>query len=435
MNAIKSNPGEGKTPPSSSFLDTIYTFLSSLRFAILVLSLIAIACVMGTLVVQQATPQEYISHFSESTYALLRFFGLTDVFHAPWFLVLIGLFVVNLIFCTLERLGRTLRAGQKHDFPERKTLEAMSSRFFAKGRTIDEVARGFRSYAETRKTDKGIVLEKGRLSKYGVYFIHGSIIVILLGSVVGLLFGYKGFMTLNKGEEKSTITKRGSGATIPLGFAVRCDDFNVAFYPTGEPKDYVANLEIIKNGKSLKKAEVRVNHPLGYQGTRIYQASYGSDPSFVFKVNGEETSLPQGGVYKKGDVAFMVARFEKSVHNFGPGVQLTFMEGNQPQMVWLLMNVPQMREKQVGMATVGLVDIKNDFYTGLEVSYDPGVWIVWTGFAMILFGLYVNFFMYHRRIYLMSVSDGVIVAGTSFRNKEAFKEEFEKRRTSIDGSK
>jgi cytochrome c biogenesis protein len=435
MSAIRNSPREGKTPPSVSFLDSTYKFLSSLRFAILVLSFIAVSCIAGTLVKQQAAPQEYLSHFSETGYALLRFFGLSDVFHAPWFLFLIGLLVLNLVFCSVERLGRLLRAGQKQGIPDQKALEAMSFHFFSKGRTAEEAALAFRGYRQTRKTDRGQVLEKGRFSRYGVYLIHGSIIVILIGSVVGLLFGYKGSMTLNKGEEKSTITKRGSGLTMPLGFAVRCDDFKVSFYPTGEPKDYVSHLQIIRDGKSIRQAEVRVNHPLAYQGTRIYQASYGSDPSFVLKVNGEEVSLPQGGVFKKDDIAFMVVRFEQSVHNFGPGVQLAFMEGNQPQTVWLLKDMPKMRERQIRGASIGLVDIKNDFYTGLEVSHDPGVWIVWTGFLMILFGLYVNFFMYHRKVYLLLTNDGVIVAGTSFRNKEGFKMEFEKRRKRLDGPK
>ena len=68
-------------------------------------------------------------------------------------------------------------------------------------------------------------------------------------------------------------------------------------------------------------------------------------------------------------------------------------------------------------------------------SHDPGVWVVWTGFALILFGLYINFFVYYRRIYLLQTSEGVLVAGTSPRNKEAFREEFEKWREKANGIK
>jgi len=85
-----------------------------------------------------------------------------------------------------------------------------------------------------------------------------------------------------------------------------------------------------------------------------------------------------------------------------------------------------LRERTVMGTPVRLENIKDEFYTGLEVAYDPGVWVVWTGFALILFGLYVNFFIYHRRLYLVEVPGGVQVAGVAFRNREGFKEEFEK---------
>ena len=54
---------------------------------------------------------------------------------------------------------------------------------------------------------------------------------------------------------------------------------------------------------------------------------------------------------------------------------------------------------------------------------------------MILFGLYINFFMYHRRVYLRQTAQGVRVAGTSLRNKEAFSNEFEKWRERTNGRK
>jgi cytochrome c biogenesis protein len=436
MNAIRNSSGEGATPPSTSTVDNVYRFLSSVRFAILVLSFIAVSCVLGTLIKQQAPPQEYLKQFSESTYAILKFLRLTDVFRAPWFLLLVGLFVVNLVFCTTERLGRFLKARKDPKIPSEKTIGAMANRFVVRNREVDEVIGLFKGYRSSAGDDTVRLLEKGSLSRYGVYVIHSSIIIILVGSLIGIMFGYRGFVTLNQGETKDAIMKRGEGGSmVPLGFKIKCDDFKVSFYSTGEPKDYVSRLQIIDDGKSVRQAEVRVNHPLTYKGTSIYQASYGSDPVFLFDIGGQEVKLSQGGVYKKDNVSFMVVRFERSVHNFGPGVQVAYIEDNAPKTAWFLQNVPQMREKQVSGALVRLTQISNNFYTGLEVASDPGVWVVWTGFALILFGLYINFFMYYRRIYVVRTDNGVLVAGTSLRNKETFREEFEKWRKRINGPK
>jgi cytochrome c biogenesis protein ResB len=60
------------------------------------------------------------------------------------------------------------------------------------------------------------------------------------------------------------------------------------------------------------------------------------------------------------------------------------------------------------------------------------VWVVWSGFILILLGLYVNFFLYRRRIYLLQKQEGTLVAGMAFKNREAFKAEFEKIKEKID---
>ncbi len=427
MSAIRSNAEEGATPPSLSFADQIHKFLSSVRFAIFLLSFIAVSSVLGTLIKQQAQPEEYLSRFSESTYAILRFLGLTDVFHAPWFLLVIGFFVLNLIFCTVERFTRFIKSAGDVRLPSEKTLSAMSLNFHVKGRSIEEMEPLFRGYRQAAGDERGRVLEKGSISRYGVYMIHLSIIVILIGSLIGLIFGYRGSLILNEGETKDTVVKRGGpGTPVPLGFAVKCDDFDVSFYPGGMPKDYVSRLQIIDGGKSVLQSDVRVNHPLTYKGTTLYQASYGSNPVLRFNIGGEEVKLAQGSAYNRDKLSLMVVRYEREVHNFGAGVQLAYLDGGEPKTVWFLKEVPKMREREIEGVHIKLEDIGEQFYTGLEVARDPGVWVVWTGFALILFGLYINFFMYYRRIYLLRTAEGVLVAGTSPRNKEAFREEFEK---------
>jgi cytochrome c biogenesis protein len=269
------------------------------------------------------------------------------------------------------------------------------------------------------------ILEKGMLSRYGVYIIHASIVVILLGSIVGLIFGYRGPVTLRKEEVKSSVTPRG-GHQIPLGFDIRLKDFKVDFYPSGEPKEYMSRVEIIDQGRVVKTAEIRVNHPLSYKGTSIYQSSYGQDPLFVFDIGGQLVRLGQGSIYKQGSLSFIVVQYEQNIHNFGPGVLVAYVDSGQKKTTWFLKDIAKHAQKEVMGVSMTLKSVSNDYYTGLEIARDPGVWIVWTGFALILFGLYTNFFMYHRRIYLLETANGLMVAGMSARNKETFKEEFEK---------
>jgi cytochrome c biogenesis protein len=331
MSATKSNAGrEGQPPPSPSFLDQVYEFLSSVTLAIALLAFIAVASIFGTLVKQQASPEEYLSFYSESTYAIIRFLGLDDVFHSRWFVAAIALFVVNLIFCSLPRFVRLLKSRALVRIPNEKALDAMSLRCLVQGRKIDDIAGVFKRYRTTQNSEGSRVLERGSLGRYAVYMVHLSIIIILVGGLIGVLFGYRGPLTLAKGETKDSVVARGGkSGSKPLGFAIKLDDFKVSFYPSGEPKDYVSNVEVLENGKSVLQKSIRVNDPLNYNGVNIYQSSYGSNPVFVFEVGGERVELGQGGVYKKDKLHLLAVRYEKSVHNFGPGVLIAYVQDGQ----------------------------------------------------------------------------------------------------------
>ncbi|MCX5812497.1 MAG: cytochrome c biogenesis protein ResB [Proteobacteria bacterium] len=409
--------------------DNIYKLLASLKTAIFLLSFIAMTSISGTVIKQKAGIEEYLSAYSEGTYRVIHFFGLDDVYHSPWFLAAIVLFAINLTLCTFGRFKRFLKTRKGSlNLPDEHTLSAMPMHFFVEttsaGHVINLLKTGYKTVHEE---ESGVLLEKGAVARYGTYIIHVSILIILAGSLIGLVFGHKGFVVLNKGETKSAMTIRGrSNKEIPLGFALRCKDFKVSFYPGGQPKDYVSRIEVIEDNKVVKEKDIRVNDPLNHRGTYVYQASYGAAPSFIFNIDGDEVVLKERDTYEKDGLILMITRFENAIHDFGPGVQVAYLDREEPKTVWFLKNVERLKERNIRGINIRLEDIKEDLYTGLEVSRDPGVWIVWTGFASILFGLYINFFMYYRRIYIGKAPDGIIVAGHAFRNQDAFREEFEK---------
>ena len=229
--------------------NTAYGFLSSVKLAIALLSLIALACIVGTLI-PQAALVEYGRRHGEGMYAFLRASGLTDVFHAPWFFGLLSLFVLDLVLARCRRLGGLFKGGDR-SLPTDKKLAAMPLHFFVKGAKIDGVEATFVDTGQ--EEGNGAILEKGGLSRYGVYIIHASIVAILLGGLIGLLFGFRGSLALGKGEVKDAAVKRDGRTAIPLDFSVKLDDFSLTLYPGGEPKEYLSRIEIIDNGRTVRK--------------------------------------------------------------------------------------------------------------------------------------------------------------------------------------
>jgi len=172
---------------------------------------------------------------------------------------------------------------------------------------------------------------------------------------------------------------------------------------------------------------------LSYKGIHIYQASYGSTPSFSFTIGGEHVTLNEKEAYRKDNIVMMPIRFEQNIHNFGPGVMVAYLDQGEPRTVWFLKNVERFNEKSIQGIPVRFEDVQENLFTGLSVSKDPGIWIVWAGFAFILLGLYINFFLYHRRIYVRKLASAYLVAGVAMMNKEAFKKEFDELRRKFDG--
>jgi len=416
--------------------NSIFRFLSSLGLAIFLLSFIAFGSIFGTIIKQKANVEEYLSTYSETTYRVIKYIGLDDVFHSYWFITAIALFAINLTLCSFNRFSILIKTSEKMVLPDENALANMPESFRVDGKNIENTIETIKkSYKTVYEKEDGLILQKGTISRYGVYIIHGSILVILTGSLIGLIFGFKGYMVLQKGEVKDYVISRGgSSKKIPLGFSLRCKDFQASFYPNGTPKDYVSKVEVLENGKAIMDREIRVNSPLSYRGINIYQSSYESSPSFLFNIAGERVMLGERETYERDGFFMMVMRFVNSIHNFGPGVLVAYLEQGEPKSTWFLRDVQRLKEQKILGFDIKLEDIKENLFTGLEITSDPGVWVVWTGFALILFGLYANFFVYFRKIYIRYTSDGLSVAGVAFKNKEAFRDEFEKLKVKVFGN-
>lgn len=427
MTAISNKRGSGVSPGQPNPTGRIVAFLGSVRFTIFLLSFIAVASVFGTLIKQQAPPEEYLSRFSANTYAIIHGLGFDDVFHSRWFLVSILIFALNLILCTFRRLIFLLRSQAPPALPKESSLTTLDSSFIQEGVSIEDAARFLKGYRTASVSQQGTVLEKGRIAQYGVLVIHGSILLILLGSLIGLHFGYRGSLNLSVGEAKDVITLRDGEATpVTLGFTVKCADFKVSFYENGQPKEFVSRLEVLENGRVAVKKDIRVNDPLTYKGISFYQATYGDNAVFRFSIAGENVELSEGSTFKHGGLLLMIVRYAESVHDFGPGVQVAYLDDGGPKAVWFLRDVPRLREQVILGVPVKLKEIEQGRYTGLEVSKDPGLWFVWCGFFFMLCGLYINFGLYHRCLYLLPKDGGVLIAGTSRKNREGFKREFQR---------
>lgn len=445
------------------YFTILYDFFRSLKLTIFLLILLALVSIIGTIITQNATPQEYVQRYGSNLYEVLDFFHLFDMYHSWWFQMILVMLVINLIACSLQRFPgtwsqvvRAPRPGGLEDtmlrglpYVERiKDVRAIETKTEENIRSL--VAKGFGKLMRI-ETDSAVTLfgEKGKISRLGAYITHLSLLIVIIGGLVGSISGFRGFVNILEGESVDRVFIREKRGEVPrtLDFSVRCDDFNVTFYDVpGKQKfvkEYESTLTILEKGKEVLKKTIQVNHPLHYRGLSFYQSSYGTlheitigiagknrkDKITVRALEGDSFPIPESNIIVR------VLNYAPQLHNLGEGVQVALFRPNQPpRSYWLLRNgtFPPFDEKKGDDVILSMEALTSKEYTGLQVTEDPGVWIVWFGCGLMIFGFIVSFYFSHQRIWVRIPKGGpskggreIVLAGSVNRNRIGFEKGFQ----------
>jgi cytochrome c biogenesis protein ResB len=179
---------------------------------------IIIASVIGAVIPQQRSPDEYLSCFGAVPASLLISLHLSDVFHAPWFTLLLILFFINILTCTIQRL----------------------------------LSHRVRSAS---------------------LFTHAALLLILCGAATSSLISQRGVLFLARGQSADKYLS--PGGVKQLGFTIHLDDFAVipGETPSAMP-DFRSDVTIRENEKEPVRSAIIVNRPLTFKGYSFYQSFY-----------------------------------------------------------------------------------------------------------------------------------------------------------------
>jgi cytochrome c biogenesis protein len=459
-------------------IDKIWDIFASVKLAVVIFSLIALTSIVGTVIEQQAEPEKNIKvltrmfgighEAAHSISGVLDKLGFTDMYHSWWFLALLLLFAANLIICSLDRLPRVLKLVKEKirplslDHIEKMSIKMAFSQKDKAAHVKDLAASalkklGFKPLESSGEQGVQLYAEKGNFTRLGVYITHLSILLILAGAIIGVFFGYNASLNLPEGQ-KSSVAYKDKGVEIPLGFDIRCDNFEVEYYKDTEmPKAYKSWLTVIKDGKEvISKRPIVVNDPLTYEGVTFYQSSYGPITEAMGKGvlvlnivsgNGQsqqiKTKIGESFTIPGTSVTGHIADFSPALSIDESGKAFTFSEmmanpaiyvefsesGEMKYSGWILKRYPQTWLLKDGNR-VEFMDYWGVEYTGMQVRKDPGVLIVYLGCIIMAIGLYMTFFMSHKRIWV-NISEEksgvkVMIGASANRNRLAFEQKIAK---------
>ena len=430
-----------------SLFSGLWKAFASLKLTIVLLLTLAATSIIGTLIPQNESPAAYVQAFGEFGYRLFALLGVFNMYQSWWFRCLILLLTTNIIVCSIDRLQLTgkiifVRRPNFNIDRFRKLKRKEESKAAARPDRLKEifpsiVARAFR-YHRVEDTEAGFAVygESGRWTRLGVYIVHFSVVLLLIGGLIGSIFGFDGFVNIAEGESAHSIQLRNSPQKLQLGFEVRCDDFDVSFYDTGAPKEFRSSLTILKEGKPVYQKDIIVNDPMEYEGIRFFQSSYGNLPPNEVMLN--LTSKSTGMIYSHKAAlgkeivipenlgTLTLKKFTRAADFRGQNIGEAFIgvltppNGN-PVEVTLPLRFPRFDRMRKGDVVIAIADYLPRYYTGLQVSRDPGVWVVYIGFILMIIGIYITFFMSHKQICVEVAGDGeesrIFVSGTANKNK------------------
>lgn len=410
-----------------------WRFFASMRLALFVIVALAVVVFVGTLVEQAplavvSDPVAYTQWLDEAQGRYGRWTGTLDrleffnIFHATYFRGLLGLLAVNILVCTMSRwrgIWNTVfhtRTRTTESFLVHAHYSARVQTELPAGDAAERVRKTLsRSrYRVTVEAEPGSVAvfgDKNRLSRFGTFFTHLSLILILLGAMAGGIWGF---------DNPRFAVAEGSTRDLGLGtgIAVRLNEFADEYHADGTPSDYRAEVTLLEDGKPVKSGIIRVNSPMRYEGVAFHQSFFGQaavmtvrDASGAILFSDAVPLSGESGQAQRPAGAFAVPGEGLTIHVAGPS-----LDGPDPLVrpgeVRVDVFHGGVRAVSQRNLTVGTPsDIAGLTFTferevrfvGLNVVKDPGMNIIWVACAFMVAGLVMLFYLPRRRIWALCV--------------------------------
>ena len=285
-----------------------------MRFAITMLSIVAIASIIGTVIKQSEPYNNYLIQFGQFWFPVFEQFDLYNIYQAFWFLIILLFLVISTTLCVSRNTPKILKDIKK--FQSSLTPSSMK-KFrnyyeFKSHKNLEEISKIFmRQGFQIKKSNNPslVIAKKGTLQKLGYIFTHLAIIVISVGGLLdgNLLFkiqqtlgikevetrnlkfsevpsksqlnennfSYRATLMLNEQEknDKALIRAKDGYLVQHLPFEIKLDKFYIEHYSTGQPKSFLSDIRIQHNGEEFLKT-ISVNKPVSIDGVTIYQSDF-----------------------------------------------------------------------------------------------------------------------------------------------------------------
>jgi len=411
----------------------IFKIIADLRFAIIILLIIASVSIIGTIIIQDQPIEIYKKDypltnpiFGFLTWELIVSLGFDHVYKTWWFITLIIIFGLSLLTCTILQQLPSLKISRKCQFF--RTPNQFKKLKFSTKSNFSNFSKLFFRIKEINFSifqQKNIIYAyKGLIGRIGPIIVHLSMILILIGTILGSITGFKAQEIVPKTEifHIQNILNNGKLTIVPT-ISTRINDFWINYTEQSTIKQFYSDISILSNdGNEIDRQTIFVNSPMRYNGVYYYQTDWNL---LALRIQNSEfkmleyplinltnlktkiwlTWIPTDSTLKNG-IVVLIDNLQGycSIYN-----ELGQFIGN------LELN------EFINYEKIGLVDVISS--TGLQIKSDPGINLIYTGFFFLMISTLISYITYSQ-IWIIKNENEIFIGGNTTRATFDFEIEF-----------
>ena len=408
--------------------------IADLRFAISILLIIAFSSIIGTVIEQDQSIETYKLNYPITnpvlgvlSWDLILRFGFDHVYKTWWFISFIIVFGISLLTCTILQQIPSLKVARRCQFF--RTPQQFSKLKISKKITHLNLSKLLFKIKQKQYSifqQKNIIYcYKGLIGRIAPLVVHFSMILILLGSILGAVGGFKAQEIIPKTEtfHIQNILTNGQLTLIPRTSA-RVNDFWMTYNKQKTINQFYSDISILNNeGNEIQQETIFVNSPAKYKSITYYQTEWSLISLRVQEKNSSIVQYPLISILNGRDKIWLSWVPLNQELNDGFTLLINNLQGycSIYNKVGQFVGNVELNETVQINSFLSLVDIISS--TGLQIKSDPGIPIIYSGFAFLMISTLISYVTYSQ-IWIVKDNDGIYIGGNTTRATFEFELEF-----------
>jgi cytochrome c biogenesis protein len=411
-----------------------FRLLADLRFAIFILLLISFCSIAGTIIEQDQPIEIYKINYPliNPLFGFLSWdriiqFGLDHVYKTWWFLTLIFLFGCSLTFCSfLQQLPSLKIARRCQFFRTTSPFYRLKISTILNNFSFNKILSRIKDQQYSIFQQKNMVYcYKGLVGRIAPIVVHFSMILILFGTIVGSLFGFKAQEIVPKTENFhiQNILTNGPSSIIPKTSA-RINDFWITYTKTKTISQFYSDISILDTeGNETIRKTIYVNYPLIHKGVYYYQTDWNLIGLRFQNLNNQIIEYPLINIFGNRDKVWLTWISNNQIPKEGVIVIIDNLEGycsiydNTGQFLGNL----ELNETVNFKQPITLLEIISS--TGLQIKTDPGIPLIYSGFFFLMISTLISYITYSQ-VWMIQKNKQIFIGGNTNRAVFEFELEF-----------